>query len=45
VLEYSATPEARQLLESLTRGAPEAQLTQEAKAALERLSGLDGLKP
>jgi RNA polymerase sigma factor (sigma-70 family) len=45
VLEYSATPEARQLLETLARGAPEAQLTQEAKAARERLSRLDALKP
>ncbi len=45
VLEYSATPEARQLLETLARGAPDARLTQEAKAARERLSRLDGLKP
>src|SRR5262249_26780395 len=37
VLEDIATPEARQLLERLAAGAPEARLTQEAKAALERL--------
>jgi hypothetical protein len=38
VLEYLATPEARQFLEKLAQGAPEARLTREAKAALERLS-------
>ena len=32
-----ATPEARQLLVSLAKGAPEARLTREAKAALQRL--------
>ena len=37
VLEYMATPEARQLLVSLAKGAPEARLTREAKAALQRL--------
>jgi WD40 repeat protein len=36
-LEYAATPEARRLLEALARGAPEATLTQAAKAALTRL--------
>jgi RNA polymerase sigma factor (sigma-70 family) len=37
-LERAATPEARQLLESLAGGAPEVRLTQEAKAAMERLT-------
>jgi hypothetical protein len=36
VLELVGTPEARRLLESLARGAPEARLTQEAEAALRR---------
>jgi WD40 repeat protein len=36
VLENAGTPEARQLLRELAKGAPEACLTQEAKAALER---------
>jgi RNA polymerase sigma factor (sigma-70 family) len=38
VLEIAGTPEARQLLEVLAKGAPEARLTQEAKASLERLT-------
>jgi hypothetical protein len=38
VLEAINGPEARQLLEALAIGAPEAQLTKDAKAALERLS-------
>jgi WD40 repeat protein len=37
VLEYIGTAEAQQLLETLTRGAPGARLTQEARAALDRL--------
>jgi WD40 repeat protein len=37
VLEYIATPEARELLQKLAAGAPEARLTREAKPALERL--------
>jgi WD40 repeat protein len=37
VLEYVGAPPARRLLEELARGAPGARLTQEAKAALERL--------
>jgi hypothetical protein len=37
VLEDVATPQARKLLEVLSQGAPEARLTQEAKAALTRL--------
>jgi hypothetical protein len=36
-LEHIATPEARDLLDRLAAGAPEARLTREAKAALERL--------
>jgi hypothetical protein len=38
VLENIGTPDARQVLESLAQGAPEAGLTREAKAALERLA-------
>jgi hypothetical protein len=38
VLEYTRTPEARRLLEDLAKGVPEAHLTQEAKAALDRLA-------
>jgi RNA polymerase sigma factor (sigma-70 family) len=38
VLERAATPEARQLLERLARGAPVARLSREARAALDRLS-------
>jgi hypothetical protein len=37
VLEHVSTAEARGVLETLSRGAPEARLTQEAKAALQRL--------
>jgi WD40 repeat protein len=38
ILEQIATPEARQLLETLSRGAPGSLLTREAKASLARLS-------
>jgi WD40 repeat protein len=38
VLEHIATPEARQILRTLADGVPEARLTREAKAALERLT-------
>ncbi len=37
LLEYIGNSESRKLLESLSKGAPEAKLTQDAKAALERL--------
>jgi WD40 repeat protein len=37
VLERIGTPEARQVLEALAQGTPEALLTREAKAALRRL--------
>lgn len=36
-LEAGASPEARALLDRLSRGAPASGLTREAKAALERL--------
>ncbi len=36
-LEMRGTPEARRLLQTLATGAPRARLTQEAKAALQRL--------
>ena len=38
VLEHIATPEARQFLQKLAGGTPDARLTGEAKAALERLA-------
>jgi WD40 repeat protein len=41
VLEHLATPEAKDLLATLAKGHPDALLTREAKAALERL----GAKP
>jgi RNA polymerase sigma factor (sigma-70 family) len=37
ILEYVATPEARNLLAELAKGIPEARLTREAKASLERV--------
>jgi hypothetical protein len=37
-LEHVGTPEARQLLEALSRGAREARLTREAQASLRRLA-------
>jgi hypothetical protein len=37
-LEQIRSPEARKLLERLAAGAPEARLTREAQAALERLA-------
>jgi WD40 repeat protein len=42
VLEHIGTPEARRLIESLAQGAPEAYLTQDAKATLARLRGTTG---
>jgi hypothetical protein len=39
VLEHVGTPEARELLESVSRGAASARATLQAKAALERLDG------
>jgi hypothetical protein len=45
VLEYSGTPEAHRLLGDLAQGAPEARLTREAKAALERLARRAGTVP
>jgi hypothetical protein len=44
-LEWIGTSEARQLLQGLAKGAPEAQLTQEAKASLERLAKRPTAKP
>jgi WD40 repeat protein len=38
VLERIGTPAAREVLETLAKGAPEARLTQEAKASLQRLA-------
>jgi hypothetical protein len=38
VLEYAGTPEAGELLQALAKGAPEARLTREAKAAVARLA-------
>ena len=44
-LEVMGTPEARELLRRLSAGAPEALLTQEAKAALVRLARRPGDGP
>jgi hypothetical protein len=40
VLEHVATPDARKLLQKLAKGVPEARLTREAVASLQRLDGL-----
>jgi hypothetical protein len=37
VLEYIGTPEAKEVLQWLAQGVPQARLTQEAKASVERL--------
>jgi hypothetical protein len=42
ILEQINTPEARDLLEALAKGAPEARLTRDAQAALQRLAAADG---
>jgi hypothetical protein len=42
VLEHIGTPEASRLLKALADGAPEARLTREAKAALQRLEKRSG---
>jgi hypothetical protein len=44
-LEYAGTADARQVLEALAGGMPEAQVTQEAKASLHRLGGLPAREP
>jgi WD40 repeat protein len=38
ILEHIGAPEAQQVLQGLSKGAPETRLTQEAKASLERLN-------
>lgn len=45
ILEQLATPEARQLLEKVAQGAPNAWLTLEAKASLDRLGKCDAGAP
>ena len=45
VLEYAATPEARQILTTLAAGAPDAWLTREAKAGLQRMERLLAGRP
>jgi hypothetical protein len=45
VLECIGTLEARQHLEALSQGAPEARLTEEAKASLQRLDRQAGVQP
>ncbi len=42
VLEHIARPAARQILEVLAKGAPEARLTREARESLQRLAKRDG---
>ena len=38
VLEHIGTPEAREVITAIAKGAPEARLTQEAKASLDSLT-------
>ncbi|MHB1422290.1 MAG: sigma-70 family RNA polymerase sigma factor [Gemmataceae bacterium] len=45
VVEHIATPEARQLLESLSQGTAELWPTRDAKASLARLAARAGVKP
>jgi hypothetical protein len=45
VLEHIGTAAAQQVLKTLAGGAPDAQLTQEARAALNRLTRRPGGKP
>jgi RNA polymerase sigma factor (sigma-70 family) len=45
VLEYAGTPEACRVLQGLAKGAPEAWLTGEAKAALDRLGRRPAPRP
>jgi hypothetical protein len=45
VLEQIGSPEARQLLEALAAGLPEARLTREAKASLQRLAHRSADRP
>jgi WD40 repeat protein len=45
VLEQAGTPDAQQVLKTLATGAPEARLTQEAKASLGRLSKRTASQP
>jgi WD40 repeat protein len=45
VLEHTGTPSARQVLEALATGVPEARLTREAQASLERLARRHAAKP
>jgi hypothetical protein len=45
VLERIGTPDAQKLLQKLAQGAPEARLTQEAKASLERLAHRSAVSP
>jgi WD40 repeat protein len=44
-LERTATPEARQVLETLAKGPGEPRITEEAKASLERLAKRPAVKP
>jgi hypothetical protein len=45
VLEHIGRPEAREVIEAVSRGAPSALPTQKAKAALERLKSPATLRP
>jgi RNA polymerase sigma factor (sigma-70 family) len=45
ILEHVGTPQARQALQTLAEGAPAAWLTQEAKAALQRLARRPAARP
>jgi dipeptidyl aminopeptidase/acylaminoacyl peptidase len=45
VLEKAGTPEARKVLEALAKGTPEARLTTQARAAIQRLDRRDKERP
>jgi HEAT repeat protein len=45
VLEHIGTPEAQDVLTTLGKGAPEARVTREAKASLERLAKRAAARP
>ncbi len=45
VLEHIGTPEAKEVLDKLTKGAPSARITEDAKASLQRLAKRQAASP